>query len=382
MMLVPYYVSSTNPAARPLLQGAMELAIDYDRKPMVPAIISILNDLETNALHDAVILGDDVALRALLKTNPVSVSVKGNFGWTPLHLAEMMGKTRIADMLMANQADVDSQDDISNTPLLWAAYFGHGDLVKLLLSHKANMDIQGNTVFNSGNLGGNDTPLDLAIAQGFTSIAAILVTNAAKFGPHKYYSDTPLHLATSKENVELMKLLIAHGANVNARSQASWSRPLTCLDIAVRSNSAEAVRLLIANGAGLQTQQQTRSSTNTTLFHLWAAGSGYTNIAEQLLAAGCDLNATNGDGQTPLYLAVGNQEAALWLLTLKTAIETTDGHRCTQITRDCGEYGFHPLGEHLRWEESVFICVHLWFSFFASDSTAADRLTGHPASGS
>ena len=243
----------------------------------------------------------------------------------------MTGKTQIAEMLISNNATLDAQDDISNTPLLWAAYFGYADMVALLLHHKANMDIQGNTVFNSGNFGGNDTPLDLAIEQGFAPIAAMLITNGANLGSHKFYSDTPLHLATSKENVELMKLLIAQGANVNARSQASWTMPLTCLDIAVRDNSPEAVSLLIANGASIQTQQRTHSWTNTTLFHLWAEGSGNTNIADQLLAAGCDPNAKNGDGQTPLHIAVGSKEKSLWLLNHKVDVNAKDNNGQTPL---------------------------------------------------
>jgi cytohesin len=133
----------------------------------------------------------------------------------------------------------------------------------------------------------------------------MLITNGASLGAHKFFNDTPLHLATTRENVDLMRLLIAHGADVNARSQFSWSRPLTCLDIAVRQNSPEAVHLLTTNGARLQTQQQTHSLTNTTLFHLWAEGCGNTNIAEELLAAGCDMDAASGDGQTPLHVAAG-----------------------------------------------------------------------------
>ena len=113
----------------------------------------------------------------------------------------------------------------------------------------------------------------------------------------------PLHNATAKENLELMKLLISRGANINALRGANYRQ--SPLDIAVGGDSPGAVQLLLTNGASLQTQMQTHSGGKTTLFHLWAAGTGNTNIAEQLLAAGCDVNATNGDGQTPLHAAIG-----------------------------------------------------------------------------
>jgi len=107
--------------------------------------------------------------------------------------------------------------------------------------------------------------------------------------------------------------------------------PLTCLDIAVKGNSSEAVRLLIANGANIQTQQRTHSWTNTTLFHLWAEGSGNTNIADQLLAAGCDRNAKNGDGQTPLHVAVSSNEKSLWLLNHKVDVNAKDKNGQTPL---------------------------------------------------
>ena len=48
---------------------------------------------------------------------------------------------------------------------------------------------------------------------------------------------------------------------------------------------------------------------------------------------------------------------------LKEAVETTDGHRWTQIRRSYEKTGDHPEGEPFFPEESVCLCVHLWFPF-------------------
>jgi ankyrin repeat protein len=352
-MLVPYYANSTNPAAMPLLHGALELAIDNERQAMASAIVAACIQLQSNQLHKAVALGDTATIRSILVTNPTAVNGRGFFGWTPLHLAAITGQGQIAATLISNGAGVNAQDDISNTPLLWAAYFGYPEVVALLLDQKASMDIQGNTEFNSGNFGGNDTPLDLAIQQGYTSIATMLITNGASLGPHKYYADTPLHLAVSKGNAELVALLLSHGANVNARSQASWSFPLTSLDIAVKGSSPETVQLLLTNGARLETQQRTRDShTNATLFHLWVAG-GNTNIANLLLAAGCDPNAVNGDGQTPLHLAAGSQAAARWLLNHKVDVNAKDKNGQTPLHLIVTTGNTNTIGQLLDYKADV-----------------------------
>ena len=62
---------------------------------------------------------------------------------------------------------------------------------------------------------------------------------------------------------------------------------------------------------------------------------------------------------------LGNANAATLFILKKqfnfcSRIETTDGHRWTQITK------VHPAGDRDGRRKPVFICVHLWFSFFQS----------------
>ena len=71
-----------------------------------------------------------------------------------------------------------------------------------------------------------------------------------------------------------------------------------------QGDSAEAVRLLIAHGASLKTQMWTASRAETTLLHVWAGGKGDPTIADRLGQAGCKVNTQDGDGQTPLHIAI------------------------------------------------------------------------------
>ena len=326
-LLVPYYLGSTNPYGRMFLQQSLEVAMDYDRPHMVSAILSGYMHLETNSIQVALKNGDYNSVHSFLTTQPDFINKKDALGLTPLHIAVFSKNVALAELLLSNQADPNVKDDTGNTPLLWATYFDSSKLVQTLLRHKANMDIQGNIELNT--LGaGSDTPLDFAIQNGSTSIAAMLITNGANLGPHKYYADTPLHRATSKENVIVVELLLARGVNVNALSGASWTDKVSPLDIAVQGNSAQIVSLLIANKASLQT----RAAEGGTLFHLWARN-GNPAIADQLLAAGCNLNATNITGQSPLHIAASQNhiQAMHWLLEHNAKINTRDENGQTPL---------------------------------------------------
>src|SRR6266542_3489932 len=74
--------------------------------------------------------------------------------------------------------------------------------------------------------------------------------------------------------------------------------------------------------------------------------------------------------------ARGTDDAANWTggFNLKRAVETTDGHRWTQIRRTCEDTRAHPEAEQFFREKSVFICVHLWFPFSSENSTAESRI--------
>ncbi|MEI6194203.1 MAG: ankyrin repeat domain-containing protein [Verrucomicrobiota bacterium] len=332
-LLAPYFKNSTNLNAQEILGGMLGAAMDHNQMDIVSTIMAVSISFQTNLLHKAVMSGIDADVNSFLVAHPDSVNDKEFLGWSPLHLASWSGQTAVAETLLSNHADPDSLDALHNTPLLCATFFGHSNLVEVLLRHHANMDIKGS---------GDNTPLDFAISRGLQPIADMLIKNGANLGSHTRLGDTPLHSAKEKGNVELINLLLAHGANINAIGRGNYKQ--TPLDIAVAGSSPEAVQLLIANGAGLQTRMQTHTGGIKTLFHLWAEGSGNTNVADQLLAAGCNLNATNGDGQTPLHVAVGK-----WHLTYKP-----DPARTNSIIRSLADFIVEDLGK----EAAVWLLNH------------------------
>jgi ankyrin repeat protein len=112
--------------------------------------------------------------------------------------------------------------------------------------------------------------------------------------------DTPLHKA-SIGRTEIAELLVAKGANVNARE----NNGITPLHIAAERGNREIVELLISRGADINAR---RKNGKTPLHQ--ASENGYTQIAELLIAKGADVNAGSDEG-TPLYFARTEEMKAL-----------------------------------------------------------------------
>ena len=118
---------------------------------------------------------------------------------------------------------------------------------------------------------------------------------------------TALHYAAHYDYMDLVKLLVENGADVNAREAHWWTTPLAWAADAARS---EAVKFLLDNGAevnadiggghaalhaasqGGSTQGQERTE-------------GYRKAAELLIEYGAKVDAKTNDGFTPLANAIG-----------------------------------------------------------------------------
>jgi cytohesin len=102
--------------------------------------------------------------------------------------------------------------------------------------------------------------------------------------PHAQVGTTPLHLAVNYP--EVVKVLVANGADINAKDE----RDETPIHLAATEGDKQVVDLLLAAGADID-------------LHL-AADTGYVEKVKQLIAAGADVNARDNDARTALYLAV------------------------------------------------------------------------------
>jgi hypothetical protein len=108
---------------------------------------------------------------------------------------------------------------------------------------------------------------------------------------------TALHYAASHGYVEIARLLLANGANVNAMT----GKGTTPLQYAVWSGGKETVQLLLSNKADTEVQGEIGG---TPLYD--AAAHGQIEEVGMLLAAKADVNAKTFQGYTALSVAASN----------------------------------------------------------------------------
>jgi ankyrin repeat protein len=162
-------------------------------------------------------------------------------------------------------------------------------LVQTLLSGGANV--------NELDLFG--TPLHGAAARGYVEIARVLIDAGADLEAEVVASQDkshPLHSAASGGHVAMAALLIERGAKVDSRD----SRGYTPLIVAITNGRAETAQLLLNAGADPIAEESTYHDTS---LHL-AALMNLPEMGKLLLAKGVDINLrSNHNGETPLFYA-------------------------------------------------------------------------------
>jgi len=157
------------------------------------------------------------------------------------------------------------------------------------------------------------TPLYYAVNAN-KEIVELLLANGADVNAKDNTGLTPLHRASAKDDTgltpltealtkEIVELLITNGADVNAKA----IDPATPLDMAIIRERTDMATLLRKHGG--------KSGAEDSIFI--AASVGNTEAVKEHLASGADVNAKSMDGYTPLYVAtlLGHKQIAELLIT-------------------------------------------------------------------
>ena len=286
----------------------------------------------TSEVADAAMRGDHAAVRAAL-ARKADVNAPQVDGTTALHWAAERDDAELAEMLLRAGARVTARTREGVTALQLASINGSAQMLDRLL--KAGADP------NAPLTPAGDTAVMMAARTGKTDALRLVVEAGGNVNAKETWGGTTaLMWAASEGHHEAVRLLIAAGANVNDRSHyvaaangrgfegrtpiANRTDPkveefasgwLTPLMLASREGDVELARILVAAGADVNAA----AGDGKTALAL-AIFNGNYEVASFLVDNKADVNKADAQRFTPLFYAVDrrNMETAPnfpWMVT-------------------------------------------------------------------
>jgi ankyrin repeat protein len=203
---------------------------------------------------------------------------------------------RVTELLSQNSELVNASNSNGETAVLLAAYYRANEIKELLIKQGANLNI-----FEAAAVG--QTP----------RVKELLETSSDLLDSYSLDGYTPLGLSAHFGNEETVKLLLDKGANVNARSKDGNLNNMA-LHAAIAGNYEQIVRILIQHGADLNAKCEGQWRLGYTPLHV-AGYFGREAMIPMLLQHGAIPTVLNDTGESPYEVATlkGHLEAAALL---------------------------------------------------------------------
>ena len=269
---------------------------------------------EQTALMWAAAEGHAEVTRVLIE-HGADIRARSTNGFTPLLFAARKGDLETTQVLLSTGVDIDEAAPDGATALVIASLRGETEFARFLLDEGADP-----------NLGPGFSPLHWAAGYYVTELSDNTSGILAEDSEWSYLGGFQ-----GDEKLEFVRMLLAHGADVNARAEARPSPYVggyvgggnrrgrnsgaTPFLLAAAANDLAVMRVLLEAGA----DSLVATNNNTTPLMV-AAGIGYTQgrnkttvdtalrAATLCLELGADVNAINEEGETALHGAAYRQD--------------------------------------------------------------------------
>ena len=281
--------------------------------------------------------------------------------WTPLHVASYHGRFEIARMLLDCGASVNAENSAGETPLflvsrgVYGSQDDCGRIAELLLERGGNSNAQTKDRW---------FPLHAASHFGQLEIVRMLLNHGANAKAENRQGKNSLDLVSQGEygsreqGVGVAQLLLERGVDVNSSDKDHW----TPLHSASYYGMSEIVQVLLDHGANVNVQNEACETPLYLVSHCqypspYPSQGDRARIAQLLLDHGADVNGRPEGQATPLSrsLSYGMSDVA-WILVdhgatvnakdnfLRTPLhhlargryELKDGARIAQQLLECG----------------------------------------------
>ena len=205
---------------------------------------------------------------------------------------------QVVEALLSAKADINKLDKFDLSPLHHASMRGNIHVVEYL-TLQANIEIDIKDIQKS-------TPLHIAATYGNTEVVKILLKAGANCEMLDYQNQNPLHRAAKEGNNEIVELIIDHLdeaglKNVMKQRDNEKNSPLL---LAVQAGNNKAVRLFMEKGGSAKYVDQPNDMGECPLHS--ATRSGDKSTVEILVKYKARINRVNTEKESPLFLAAEN----------------------------------------------------------------------------
>lgn len=234
-------------------------------------------------------------------------------GKTALHYAALYGAHQCAIFIVEQGGMLQTKDLQQKSPLDWAVERKHLSLVRYFIQVLGRVDL-------NEEIAGKKPYLHQACEAGAVELAALLIEQGSSIEIMDFQGMKPIHIAAKQGNYPLFHLLLAFGADSNAKTA-----------------EGHLVENLLANAEGhllvkkYRVEGTKRSLSKETLIHTAVALNDEAHLP--LLCKMGDIDGKDVNGQTPLHKATfeGNLSMICQLMSQGAALEAQDGSGLTPL---------------------------------------------------
>jgi len=244
----------------------------------------------------------------------------------PLHAMQKKGSPDISTqelkrLIAAKKQTINLHDADGLTPMLYAVQRNKYDWAQILIDTGADVNLPAQTT--------HVTPLHVAAFKGNLNMMKLLLDAGANVDAVDCKNSTPLHYAALEGKPEAAMLLLVEGVNCEIADGAGF----TPLHIAAQKNNDQIVKLLIKYQANVHARTKAQNTPLMLTFDPY--------IAQLLIDAGSDLEASDVKGNSVLLRAsfLGKEELTEFFIARGVNIN---------IHGFCGKTPLHIMNPNIR----------------------------------
>lgn len=178
-------------------------------------------------------------------------------GWKPLHDASRIGEVSLIQLLLDHGADVNARTHVDSQPLSLATEYRHYSVAELLIQRGAHVNGLG------AHQSSTSTPLHLAIGNVDLDMVRLLLAHGSDLAMKDPSGRSPLFLAVHRQNLPIARLLVEAGARLHSYN----NRGVSVLEYAKHNHPDSKLTSYLKDALYTQTESQILKQITETAMH-------------------------------------------------------------------------------------------------------------------